>query len=64
MKQRPERRVGIAVVIFVDIALRQIDRGGRYAIIGLRIDIAGAPALAFLPRPAKPQPSPIFQCSV
>ncbi len=61
MEQRPQRRIGIAVVIFVDIALRQIDRRGGHAVIGLRVDMPGAPAFAFLPRPAEPQPLAIAE---
>ncbi len=42
VEQRPQRGIGITVVIFIDIARGEIDCGGGHAIIALKIDIASA----------------------
>lgn len=40
VEQRPKRRIGVTVVIFVEFALCEIDRRGRYAIVALKVEIA------------------------
>ena len=64
VEQRPQRRIGVTIVIFVDVALRQVDCRSGHAVIGLRVDMPGASALAFLPRPAEPQPLSIAECGM
>ena len=61
MEQRPQSRIGVAVVIFVDIALRKVDRRGRHAIMGLGIYPAAGTLFAFLPRPAEPDAAMLAQ---
>ena len=54
VEQRPQRPVGIAVIIFVDVLVFQVDRGGRHTLIDLIVDLAGERIDPFA-RPAEPQ---------
>ena len=51
MEQRPERTVGEAVVIFLNVLLGQVHDGGSHALIGLETQVV---ILTGLPRPAEP----------
>ena len=51
VEQRPQRAVRVAVIIFLDVLLRQVDRRGGDAAVGAETDVAG---LARLARPAEP----------
>jgi hypothetical protein len=56
VEERPERPVRIAVIIFVDILLFEVDRRGGDAVLALQIDLAGE-MVGLLARPAEPQPT-------
>src|SRR3546814_9942217 len=58
MEQRPERLVGIAVIIFVDVLLLQIDGRGLDPFILRKADLSGE-ILRDLARPADPD-APAF----
>lgn len=53
VEERPQRPVGIAIVIFVDILVLQVDRGGRDTLVGLKVDLASEGVDPFA-RPAEP----------
>ncbi len=60
MEQRPQRGIGIAVVILVDIAVREVDRRGGDAVVALRGYFALV-LLALRARPAEPDALVIAQ---
>jgi hypothetical protein len=53
VKQRPQRGIGIAVVIFVDISVREIDGRRGDALVALRRNLIVL-VVAFGARPAEP----------
>jgi hypothetical protein len=53
MEQRPQRGIGIAVVILVDVAMREVDRRGGNAFVALRRNLA-ALVVALRAGPAEP----------
>src|SRR5690606_16694976 len=53
VEERPERPVGIAVIIFVDVLLLEVDRRGGDAVLAMQVDLAGE-FLGLLARPAEP----------
>lgn len=55
VKQRPQGRVGIAIVIFINLALSEVNCRGCDAAASIKMDVIGRFCI-FLPRPAKPQP--------
>src|SRR3546814_14138843 len=56
MEERPERAVGIAVVIFLDVLRLEVDRRGGDAIGARHGQLAGE-MLDLLARPAEPDPA-------
>ena len=60
VEQRPQRRIRIAVVIFVDVLLREVHRRGRHAFERLFGHFAGE-RLDILARPAEPDAAVFLQ---
>ena len=58
VEQRPQRRIGIAVVIFLDLLLGEVDRPRGDAAIGLEMELVVGADLA---RPAEPDAAALFQ---
>jgi hypothetical protein len=54
VEQRPQGAVGVAVIIFVDILLLEVDRRGGDALVPLQVDMAGE-LVGLVARPAEPQ---------
>src|SRR3546814_20071893 len=63
MEERPERAVGIAVVIFLDVLRLEVDRRGGEAIGARHGQLAGE-MLDLLARPAEPDAAMLAQCAV
>ena len=53
VEERPQGAVGIAVIIFVDVLLLEVDRRGGDAVVALQVDLAGE-LVGLLARPAEP----------
>ena len=60
VEERPQRPVGVAVIIFVDILFLEVDGGGGDAAMGPEMDLA-AELLRLLARPAEPEPVRFLQ---
>ena len=61
MEQGPQRAIGIAIIIFIDVLLFQIDRGGAYTVIFVQPDMAGE-FVRRLAGPAEPDALMLAQC--
>ena len=60
VEQRPQRAVGVAVIIFLDVLLLEVDRRRRHAVLALEIDVAGE-VVGPLARPAEPDAAILAQ---
>ena len=60
MEQRPQRLVGIAIIIFVDILFFQVDRRGLHPVIIGKADMAGE-IVGRAARPADPDAAAFAQ---
>ena len=56
VEQRPQRAVGIAVVVFLDVLLFEVDRGRGHAVGALEVDQPGE-LVGHFARPAEPDPA-------
>ncbi len=63
VEQRPERAVGVAVVVFLDILRFEVDRGSGDAVVALHVEVAGE-LLGFLSGPAEPDAAMFAQGGV
>src|SRR5690606_2132124 len=63
MEQRPERRIGVAIIIFVHVERGEIDHSSCDAVAFLNMDLARK-LLHLLAGPAEPQPPVLPQRSL